>query len=143
MPASIAAADTRISHYRILYPSKTRRIARCITAEQVLQPAVARKTDTEAAQLAAEGHLLRAAAAERSGDRRLAQSAREAALALVSPAVIRNRDSRTKALEARALLALGRVEEARPIVTQLLSNGYRHPSLLNDWRAQRGAATHQ
>jgi hypothetical protein len=39
-------------------------------------------------------------------------------------------EKETLALQARALLALGRADQARPIVDRLLAQGYRHPSLM-------------
>jgi hypothetical protein len=35
---------------------------------------------------------------------------------------------------ARALIALNRIDEARPLVEHLLATGYRHPALLAAWR---------
>jgi hypothetical protein len=85
----------------------------------------------------AEGQLISADAAARSSDATRARALREAALALAlgAPGL---RNTRTRAAEARALIALGRMDEARPIVMDLWKLGYRHPLLLRDWQAKGG-----
>jgi hypothetical protein len=62
---------------------------------------------------------------------------REAAIVLARtvPGI---RNTRTRAAEARALIALGRLDEARPIVTDLWKLGYRHPVLMAAWTAKGG-----
>jgi uncharacterized protein HemY len=85
--------------------------------------------------LAADLHLLRAAAADRMRDRPTAARELDAALELSSKAIP---DRRTLAVRARTLLAMGRVDQARPIVEQLLATGYRQPALINPWRAAHG-----
>ena len=79
---------------------------------------------------AAEGRLLAADVAARRGNARLAQQLREAALALVVSGQETNPEKRLLAVQARALLALNRTAEARPIVERLTSLGYRHPTLM-------------
>ena len=78
-------------------------------------------------------------AAARRGDRAAARRWREAALAFV-PDTAQAIEKRSAALRARALLALGRIDEARPIVERLLALGYRHPSLVNPWNALTAAS---
>ena len=68
-------------------------------------------------------------------DRPTATRELDAALALSSKAIP---DRRTLAVRARTLLAMGRVDQARPIVEQLLATGYRQPALTNPWRAAHG-----
>jgi serine/threonine-protein kinase len=97
--------------------------------EQRLGPLLARGKDWEAARRAAEARLLAADVAARRGNARLARQLREAALALVVAGRDANPEKRLLAVEARALLALDRADEARPIVERLTSLGYRHPTL--------------
>jgi tetratricopeptide (TPR) repeat protein/tRNA A-37 threonylcarbamoyl transferase component Bud32 len=108
-------------------------------ASATLAPVVAAGKDAEARMVAAEIHLLRAAVADRGRDAASAASELEEALSLSSHGV---EDRRTLAVRARTLLAMGRVDEARPIVERLLSTGYRNPALMTQWRAHR-VATHQ
>jgi tRNA A-37 threonylcarbamoyl transferase component Bud32 len=113
--------------------------ARASAAAAALAPVVDRGKDVEGAMLAAEVHLLRAAVAERTRDAATEASELNAALSLSSRGVA---DRRTLAVRARTLLAMGRVDQARPIVEHLLATGYRHPALINPWRAH-GGAVHQ
>ncbi|MSO45757.1 MAG: hypothetical protein EXQ59_03180 [Acidobacteria bacterium] len=106
-------------------------VARADEVERLLAPLLARGTDREATRRAAEGRLLAADVAARRGNARLAQQWREAALALVVSDQEANPESRLLAVQARALLALNRAAEARPIVERLTSLGYRHPTLMN------------
>jgi tRNA A-37 threonylcarbamoyl transferase component Bud32/tetratricopeptide (TPR) repeat protein len=103
---------------------------RADVVERLLAPLLARGTDREAARRAAEGRLLAADVAARRGNARLAQQLREAALALVVSGRETNPEKRLLAVQARALLALNRAAEARPIVERLTSLGYRHPTLM-------------
>ncbi|HEY5616926.1 MAG TPA: protein kinase [Vicinamibacterales bacterium] len=103
---------------------------RADTVERVLAPLLARGNDREAMRRAADGRLLAADVAARRGNARSAQELREAALALVVSGQETNPEKRLLAVQARALLALNRTAEARPIVERLTSLGYRHPSLM-------------
>ena len=105
-------------------------------AAAAFAPVAGRGDDSEGAMLAAEIHLLRASAAARASDRPTASSELDAALSTSSTAIA---DRRTLAVRARTLLAMGRVDEARPIVHHLLATGYRHPALVTLWRAHGGA----
>jgi len=105
-------------------------------AAAAFAPVAGRGDDAEGAMLAAEIHLLRASAADRASDRATASSELDAALSTSSTAIA---DRRTLAVRARTLLAMGRVDEARPIVHHLLATGYRHPALVTLWRAHGGA----
>jgi eukaryotic-like serine/threonine-protein kinase len=104
--------------------------ARADVVERLLAPLLARGTDRDAMRGAAEGRLLAADVAARRGSARLAQQLREAALALVVAGQEANPEKRLLAVEARALLALNRTAEARPIVERLTKLGYRHPTLM-------------
>ena len=105
--------------------------------ERLLRAFYDKKPDGLTAPLLAEGQLLSADVAARSGDTKGARALREAALALTrgAPGV---HNTRTRADEARALIALGRMDEARPIVTELWRLGYRHPVLVAAWTAKGG-----
>jgi eukaryotic-like serine/threonine-protein kinase len=100
------------------------------SVERLLAPLVARGNDREATRRAAEGRLLAADVAARRGDARRAQQLRETALAMIVSSQEANPEKRLLAVQARALLALNRVAEARPIVERLTSLGYRHPTLM-------------
>jgi serine/threonine-protein kinase len=98
--------------------------------EGLLEPLLKRGPDLEATRMAAEGRLLAADVAARRGNPRQAKQLREAALSLVVAGASTNPEKSLLALKARALLALNRVAEARPIVERLTSLGYRHPTLM-------------
>jgi serine/threonine-protein kinase len=103
---------------------------RAAEVERLLAPLLARGTDWEAARTAAEGRLLAADVAARRGDARQAQQWRQSALAMVGSSQEANPEKRLLAVQARALLALNRRAEARPIVERLTRLGYRHPTLM-------------
>ena len=96
-----------------------------------LAPILAKRSDLDALGYAAEGHLLQAAVSTRLGDETRAASEATAALAALDGPI---QDRRTTAVRARALIALNRIDEARPLVEHLLATGYRHPALLAAWR---------
>jgi tetratricopeptide (TPR) repeat protein len=100
------------------------------SVERLLAPLVARGNDREATRRAAEARLLAADVAARRGDARQAQQLRETALTMVVSSQEANPEKRLLAVQARALLALNRAAEARPIVERLTSLGYRHPTLM-------------
>jgi serine/threonine-protein kinase len=100
------------------------------SVERLLAPLLANGNDREAKRRAAEGRLLAADVAARRGDMRQAQQLRETALAIVVSSQEANPEKRLLAVEARALLALNRAAEARPIVERLTRLGYRHPTLM-------------
>ncbi len=103
---------------------------RADAVDRLLAPLLAKGTDQEATRRAAEGRLLAADVAARRGNAPLAQQLRQAALDLVGSGQEKNSEKRLLALQARALLALNRAAEARPIVDRLTSLGYRHPTLM-------------
>ena len=105
--------------------------------ERRLGPLFEKTHDTEAGRALAEGRLAAAEAAERSGDRAGALTLRESALSVVR-SVLTSKSKRVIATQARALIALGRLDEARPIVTELLRMNYRQPLLIQAWKAKGG-----
>jgi tetratricopeptide (TPR) repeat protein len=110
--------------------------------ERLLAPLLARGTDRDATRMAAEERLLAANIAGRRGDARLAQQLREGALALVVARRVTSPEKVLLALEARALLSLNRMAEARPIIERLTTLGYRHPTLMRAVAMSRGS-THR
>ena len=76
--------------------------------------------------------------AESRGEGARARMLREAALALVSIGEPEASGKWTLATRARALLAMNRLEEARPIVDRLTARGYRHPTLMKLWEQTKG-----
>ncbi len=106
--------------------------------ERLLRAFYDKKPEGLSAPLLAEGQLLSADAAARSGDAKTARTLREAVVTLTR-GVPGLRSTRVRADEARALLALGRIDEARPIVTELWRLGYRHPGFWWPPGPRRGA----
>jgi len=100
------------------------------SVERLLAPLLTRGNDREAMRGAAEGRLLAADVAARRGNARQAQQLRDTALAMVVSSQEANPEKRLLAVQARALLALNRTAEARPIVERLTRLGYRHPTLM-------------
>jgi serine/threonine-protein kinase len=98
--------------------------------KRLLGPLLKRGTDREATRIAAEEGLLAADVAGRRGDAHQAQQLRETALAMVISSQEANPEKRLLAVQARALLALNRAVDARPIVERLTRLGYRHPTLM-------------
>ena len=91
--------------------------------ERIVGPLVERCTIRDARRWAAEARLAAADIAERHHDRSEASRLRESAITLVTGGNA-PLEKEVLALQARALLALGRVEEARPVVARLLAQGY-------------------
>jgi eukaryotic-like serine/threonine-protein kinase len=105
--------------------------AQADAVERLLTPLLIRGNDREATRRAAEGRLLAADVAARRGNGGIARQLREAALDLVVSSQEANPEKRLLAVQARALLALNRTAEARPIVERLTRLGYRHPTFVN------------
>jgi eukaryotic-like serine/threonine-protein kinase len=99
-------------------------------AERIASPLAVRGADRDSARLMAEAKLLAADIAERAGDAAAARRLRESVLTLLPVTTTGALEKRAMATTARALLALGRVSEARPLVERLTALGYRHPTLL-------------
>lgn len=105
--------------------------------ERLLAALYQKKPDEATGRALAVGRLLAADVAERAGDAKNAQLFRESALT-IARGIAGTHGKRVLATEARALLALGRMSDARPIVTDLWRLGYRHPLLIQAWRAKGG-----
>ena len=116
--------------------------ARADVVERLLAPLLGHGIDREATRRTAEGRLLAADVAARRGNAQLALRLREAALALVVSGQETNPEKGLLAVQARALLALNRAAEARPIVERLTRLGYRHPALMNAVAVSR-TSTHR
>ena len=112
--------------------------AQAQSVERFLASLLARGDDPDAAATAAEARLLAADVAARRGDGGRARERREAALALLAATSQSNVGKRILATQARALLALGRMPDAGPIVERLTRLGYLHPTLMKMWRAKAG-----
>jgi tetratricopeptide (TPR) repeat protein/predicted Ser/Thr protein kinase len=81
----------------------------------------------------AEAQLLGADVAERRGNISSARAQRDSALSLVT-SNDGSMETRALAVRARALLALHKVDDARPFIATLERRGYRHPALMKDVR---------
>ena len=68
------------------------------------------------------------------GEVAAARQAWQRALETIEPVTAGSRALPFLHLHARALLAVGRAEEARPLVDELLAKGWRHPALLEQLR---------
>jgi tetratricopeptide (TPR) repeat protein len=99
-------------------------------AERIVSPLAGGGADRDSARLMAEAKLLAADIAERTGDEAAARRLRESVLTLLPVTTTGVLEKRAMATTARALLALGRVSEARPLVERLTVLGYRHPTLI-------------
>jgi tetratricopeptide (TPR) repeat protein len=102
-------------------------------AARVLLPLFEKKPDVDLGRLLGDARLMAAEVASRSGQPAAARRLRESALEVVRRAP-GERSKGARAVEARALLALGRVDDARPIVIDLERRGYRHALLVGAWR---------
>jgi serine/threonine-protein kinase len=109
-------------------------------AARTIAPLIARRVDPDLAPVAAASHLLAGLVAERLGNAVEAQRQREQAVQVASSGGSNTPDKRHLAARARALIALHRVEEARPIVATLTSLGYRQPVLVQEWSRATAAA---
>jgi eukaryotic-like serine/threonine-protein kinase len=107
-------------------------------SERIASQLAARGTDRDAARLTAEARLLAAEVAERTGDLAGARRLRESVLTLLPVTTTGALEKRAMATAARALIALGRVAEARPLVERLVTHGYRHPTLMTPSQEQKG-----
>jgi tetratricopeptide (TPR) repeat protein len=105
--------------------------------ERLLAALYGKKPEEYVGRTLANGRLLAADAAQASGDRAAAQTLRESALALAR-SIVGAQGKRVRSIEARALLDLGRMEEARPIVMELVKAGFRQALLIGAWKAKGG-----
>jgi tetratricopeptide (TPR) repeat protein len=88
------------------------------------EPASPRVRGVLAGALVGRGRLQ-----EREGDRRAARDSWEGALAALAPLAGDEGAVSVQSARAKALLLLGRVEEARPVVASLQAKGWRDPDL--------------
>ena len=88
------------------------------------EPASPRVRGVLAGALIGQGRLQ-----ERGGDRRAARESWEGALAARAPLAAAEGAVSVQNARAKALLLLGRVEEARPVVASLQTKGWRDPDL--------------
>lgn len=103
------------------------------SAERALLPHFERRPDAELGVGLGSTRLVAAEIAAASGQVTAARALRQGALEVVR-SVPGERTLHARAVEARALLALGRREEARSIVLDLERLGYRHHQLIGAWR---------
>jgi tetratricopeptide (TPR) repeat protein len=94
----------------------------------ILDPLLIKQPDDRTTVLAAVAAKLLLATLTDNAE--VAQHLREDALTLVQGARSGNGDPRLLALQVEALLALGRKDEARPVLDQLWTKGYRDHALL-------------
>ena len=93
---------------------------------------VSRDANADMLRAVAMARLLAANAAAADSPSR-AHQLREAALAAITARPDSGADLRSAPIQALALLALNRVEDARPIVEHLAALGYKHPTLMSAW----------
>jgi serine/threonine protein kinase len=106
-------------------------------ALSIVEPVVARRPTDQTARLTlTDAYLATGDAAMRRGDTIAARGAWTGALAAVDSVARATGIAELRALNASALVALGRVDDARPIVEELGRQGYRRPR----WVAQMRAA---
>jgi tetratricopeptide (TPR) repeat protein len=108
------------------------------TVERLLRP-LAKPGEVDTTRIIAEARLLAGASWQALGNTAEAQRQREGAREILAATAGELTETRALATWARVLLALGRVDEARPVVERLLARGYRHPTLTRAWAA---ATTH-
>jgi tetratricopeptide (TPR) repeat protein len=102
------------------------------SALAVLSPLLEKNPDDRARLLATAGAQLLLAAASGEPD---AQRLRETCLQAIGAVKSGGGDSRLLALQASALISLGRKDEARTVIERLRSSGYRDPALLDELRS--------
>jgi serine/threonine-protein kinase len=133
-------ARTRIALARAW--SRTGRGAEAVTlADQalaVVRPAFESSPgDAETRRVLAETYVARGEVRDATGDAADARQSWERALATVDSLARATRQTDLLALQATALLDLGRVSEARPVVRELLARGYREPRFVALAEAKR------
>jgi eukaryotic-like serine/threonine-protein kinase len=105
-------------------------------AISIVEPAVAKRPADQAGRLLlGSGYLALGDAAQRLGDATAARRAWSSALAVVDSVTSATSVSELRVLRASALLSLGRVDEARPVVQTLEQQGYRRPRWIARMRA--------
>ena len=97
----------------------------------MLIPLLEKNPDDRARLLATGNAQLLLAAASGKPD---AQRLREACLQAVGAVKSGSGDPRLRALQASALVSLGRKDEAKTVIDELRSSGYRDPALVEELR---------
>ena len=101
------------------------------SALAVLNPLLEKNPDDRARLLATANARLLLAAVSGGPD---AQRLREACLQAIAAVKSGSGDPRLRALQASALISLGRKDEARAVIDELRSSGYRDPALVEELR---------
>ena len=105
-------------------------------AISIVEPALAKRPADQTARLAlANAYLAAGDAAQRRGDAAASHRAWAGALAVVDSVASATGVAELRALDATALVSLGRVDGARPIARTLEQQGYRRPRWLTRMRA--------
>lgn len=86
--------------------------------------------DIERRRAASDAYLTVGDALSRSGDSRGARDAWSQGLTLIDSTATASRETESLALKATALLDLGRVNDAEPVVSELNRRGYRRPTFV-------------
>ncbi|MFL5617870.1 MAG: protein kinase domain-containing protein [Gemmatimonadaceae bacterium] len=105
-------------------------------AISIVEPVLAKRPGDQAVRLAlGNAYLAAGDAAQRMGDTTAARRAWTGALAVVDSATTAAGVAELRVLRATALVNLGRVNEARPIVRTVEQEGYRRPRWIARMRA--------
>ena len=96
--------------------------------------------DAETRRVLAETYVARGEVRAATGDSADARQSWEHGLATVDSLARATRQTDLLALQATALLDLGRVSEARPVVRELIARGYREPRFVALAEAKRATA---
>jgi tetratricopeptide (TPR) repeat protein len=89
-----------------------------------------RPNDIEAHRAAGDAYVALGTALSRSGDARGANDAWSHALSLEDSLVRADPETELLAVQAAALLDLGRRDDAKPVVAELTRRGYRRPTFV-------------
>ncbi|MBK5189794.1 MAG: hypothetical protein JJD97_16240, partial [Gemmatimonadaceae bacterium] len=87
-------------------------------------------SDIEAHRAAGDAYVALGSALSRSGDARGATDAWSHAVSLVDSLVRADPETEILAVQAAALIDLGKREEAKPVVAELTRRGYRRPTFV-------------
>jgi len=134
----IALAKTlTLSSYALTAAGRAREAeADARRAISIVEQVLAKQPAGQGARVAlTDAYLALGDAAQRRGDTTAARRAWGGALAAADSATRAAGVAELRVLDATALVGLGRVEEARPIVQTLEQQGYRRPNWLAHMRA--------
>jgi tetratricopeptide (TPR) repeat protein/tRNA A-37 threonylcarbamoyl transferase component Bud32 len=131
----LANAELGMGHVRLAQRDASGALRATETVEGLLAPLTAKAADVDTARIVAEARLLAGEALDVQGETAAAQRQRERAREILAASAPQLTDARALATWARVLLALHRVEEAKPVVERLFSLGYHHPTLTRAWAA--------